>query len=137
MILGIAYGIAWVIKIAIVLSMLLVCMVVIYVLASALVYNANDFISNVIDVSNGSRAAMIGDGEVWAKIGLMLRNETSMCYIFHVPGPGNNDLLLPKSQVKYFCYKHGGDSKAAQVGKVVTHVRIPRWLAEKKDLDYE
>lgn len=47
-------------------------------------------------------------------------------------------LPIPLSQIKEFTMKFGGDRKdQPSLGESVTHIKIPRWLAEDRDLEYD
>ena len=79
-----------------------------------------------------------GDNErdqiVWAEMGLVLGGETSKAYKFDT-GAGE-PLWIPKSQLKGFNYGDGRTSNEVKLQKRVTHVAIPRWLADAKKLSY-
>ncbi len=43
---------------------------------------------------------------------------------------------IPRSQIRMIEYEEGGDSTEVRVGKMVRHVCIPEWLAEKRNIAY-
>lgn len=73
-------------------------------------------------------------GMVWAEVQGTIVHETAAAV--RVEG-SSTQVWLPKKEITKYTYREGGDSTAIKVDQYVTHVRIPRWLAEKKDLDYE
>lgn len=71
---------------------------------------------------------------IWVEYDGVIGRESERAIGLKTPRAQSIELWLPKASVQKITYVAGGDSAAVHLGRAITALRIPRWLAKKSGL---